>query len=40
MGAIDDRAAQIYEEISTSKSFAAFVTLPLYEEILFFGSDI
>ena len=28
-----DRAAQIFEEMSTSKEFAEFLTLPLYEEI-------
>ncbi len=28
-----DRAAQIFEEMSTSESFAEFLTLPLYEEI-------
>jgi malate synthase len=27
------RAAQIFEEMSTSESFAEFLTLPLYEEI-------
>ena len=28
-----DRAAQIFEEMSTSSNFAEFLTLPLYEEI-------
>lgn len=28
-----DRAAKIFEEMSTSESFAEFLTLPLYEEI-------
>jgi malate synthase len=28
-----DRAAQIFEEMSTSENFAEFLTLPLYEEI-------
>ena len=28
-----DRAAQIFEQMSTSESFAEFLTLPLYEEI-------
>jgi malate synthase len=28
-----DRAAQIFEEMSTSEDFAEFLTLPLYEEI-------
>jgi malate synthase len=28
-----DRAAQIFEEMSTSESFAEFLTLPLYEEL-------
>ncbi len=28
-----DRAAQIFEEMATSESFAEFLTLPLYEEI-------
>lgn len=28
-----DRAAQIFEEMSTSESFAEFLTLPLYEEV-------
>ena len=32
-GATYDRAAQIFEEMSTSASFAEFLTLPLYEEI-------
>ena len=32
-GATYDRAAQIFEEMSTSESFAEFLTLPLYEEI-------
>jgi len=32
-GATYDRAAQIFEEMSTSDSFAEFLTLPLYEEI-------
>ncbi len=27
------RAARIFEEMSTSESFAEFLTLPLYEEI-------
>ena len=27
------RAAQIFEQMSTSESFAEFLTLPLYEEI-------
>jgi malate synthase len=27
------RAAQIFEEMATSESFAEFLTLPLYEEI-------
>ncbi len=32
-GATYDRAAQIFEEMSTSAEFAEFLTLPLYEEI-------
>ena len=28
-----DRAAQIFEEMSTQEAFAEFLTLPLYEEI-------
>jgi len=32
-GATYDRAAQIFEEMSTSDHFAEFLTLPLYEEI-------
>jgi len=32
-GATYDRAAQIFEEMSTSDNFAEFLTLPLYEEI-------
>jgi malate synthase len=32
-GATYDRAAKIFEEMSTSASFAEFLTLPLYEEI-------
>ncbi|MDO8650883.1 MAG: malate synthase A [Undibacterium sp.] len=32
-GATYDRAAQIFEEMSTSENFAEFLTLPLYEEI-------
>jgi malate synthase len=32
-GATYDRAAQIFEEMSTSDKFAEFLTLPLYEEI-------
>jgi malate synthase len=28
-----ERAAQIFEEMSTSEAFAEFLTLPLYEEI-------
>jgi malate synthase len=32
-GATYDRAAQIFEKMSTSESFAEFLTLPLYEEI-------
>ncbi|MFZ6812980.1 malate synthase A [Undibacterium sp. Rencai35W] len=32
-GATYDRAAVIFEEMSTSDSFAEFLTLPLYEEI-------
>lgn len=32
-GASYDRAATIFEEMSTSDSFAEFLTLPLYEEI-------
>jgi malate synthase len=32
-GATYDRAAQIFEQMSTSNDFAEFLTLPLYEEI-------
>jgi len=32
-GASYDRAAQIFEQMSTSDDFAEFLTLPLYEEI-------
>lgn len=32
-GATYDRAAKIFEEMSTSAAFAEFLTLPLYEEI-------
>lgn len=32
-GATYDRAAKIFEEMSTSSEFAEFLTLPLYEEI-------
>ncbi|MBC3906757.1 MULTISPECIES: malate synthase A [Undibacterium] len=32
-GVTYDRAAQIFEEMSTSEDFAEFLTLPLYEEI-------
>ncbi|MFZ6730879.1 malate synthase A [Undibacterium sp. Ji42W] len=32
-GATYDRAAQIFEDMSTSEDFAEFLTLPLYEEI-------
>jgi len=32
-GATYDRAAKIFEEMSTSDNFAEFLTLPLYEEI-------
>lgn len=32
-GTTYDRAAQIFEEMSTSDAFAEFLTLPLYEEI-------
>ena len=32
-GATYDRAANIFEEMSTSSAFAEFLTLPLYEEI-------
>ncbi len=32
-GATYDRAAQIFEQMSTSEDFAEFLTLPLYEEI-------
>jgi malate synthase len=32
-GATYDRAAKIFEEMSTSENFAEFLTLPLYEEI-------
>jgi malate synthase len=32
-GATYDRAAQIFEQMSTSENFAEFLTLPLYEEI-------
>ncbi|WP_343621333.1 hypothetical protein, partial [Ralstonia sp.] len=28
-----DRAAEIFEQMSTSEDFAEFLTLPLYEEI-------
>jgi malate synthase len=28
-----DRAAEIFEQMSTSEEFAEFLTLPLYEEI-------
>ena len=28
-----DRAAQIFEQMSTQEEFAEFLTLPLYEEI-------
>jgi malate synthase len=28
-----DRAAQIFEQMSTQEAFAEFLTLPLYEEI-------
>ncbi len=28
-----DRAAQIFEQMSTSESFSEFLTLPLYEEL-------
>jgi len=28
-----DRAAQIFEKMSTSEAFEEFLTLPLYEEI-------
>jgi malate synthase len=28
-----DRAAQIFEKMSTSETFAEFLTLPLYEEL-------
>ena len=28
-----DRAAQIFEQMSTQETFAEFLTLPLYEEI-------
>ena len=28
-----DRAAQIFEQMTTSEQFAEFLTLPLYEEI-------
>jgi malate synthase len=28
-----ERAAEIFEEMSTSAAFAEFLTLPLYEEI-------
>jgi malate synthase len=28
-----DRAAQIFEQMSTQESFAEFLTLPLYEEL-------
>ena len=28
-----DRAAQIFEQMSTQEQFAEFLTLPLYEEI-------
>jgi len=32
-GVTYDRAAQIFEEMSTSDNFAEFLTLPLYEEV-------
>jgi malate synthase len=32
-GATYDRAAKIFEEMSTSEDFAEFLTLPLYEEV-------
>jgi malate synthase len=32
-GATYDRAAQIFEEMSTAEDFAEFLTLALYEEI-------
>jgi malate synthase len=32
-GATYDRAAHIFEQMSTSAEFAEFLTLPLYEEI-------
>ena len=32
-GATYDRAAQIFEQMSTQEEFAEFLTLPLYEEI-------
>nr|WP_315597012.1 malate synthase A [uncultured Cupriavidus sp.] len=32
-GATYDRAAQIFEQMSTSEDFAEFLTLPLYEEV-------
>ncbi|HJV81489.1 malate synthase A [Noviherbaspirillum sp.] len=32
-GATYDRAAQIFEQMSTSENFAEFLTLPLYEEV-------
>jgi malate synthase len=32
-GATSDLAAKFFEEISTSNGIAAFLTLPLYEEI-------
>ncbi|HVL10155.1 MAG TPA: malate synthase A, partial [Burkholderiaceae bacterium] len=28
-----DRAAQIFEQMSTAEDFAEFLTLPLYEEV-------
>ena len=28
-----DRAAKIFEQMSTSEDFAEFLTLPLYEEV-------
>ncbi|WP_186425319.1 malate synthase A [Cupriavidus metallidurans] len=33
VGATYDRAAQIFEQMSTSEDFAEFLTLPLYEEV-------
>jgi len=32
-GATYDRAARIFEQMSTASDFAEFLTLPLYEEI-------